>query len=130
MGRNRPDSRENKLGEQADAHSRLRDDEFYRALASARRRRLLSILLDGEERTVEDLATLLAGWRATDDGRLVTPADRTRIRVELVHVHLPKLSEAGLIDHDREVDTVCVTDLDDTVTDLIRRSVESEQQSS
>lgn len=130
MGRNRPDSQEGKLGEEADSSPRLRDDEFYRALASAQRRRLLSILLDGEERTVEELATLLAGWRATDDGRLVTPADRTRISGELIHIHLPQLSEARLIDYDREAGTVCSTDLDDAIADLIRRSVEAEQQSS
>jgi hypothetical protein len=79
---------------------RLSEDHFYSALASTQRRRLLWYLLDGEERTVEDVATVLSGWEAADTGRLQTPDDRTRVTIELVHRDLPLLADAGLISYE------------------------------
>jgi DNA-binding transcriptional ArsR family regulator len=110
-----------------DAPSRLADDQFYRALAATPRRRLLSVLLDGEERTVDELATVLAGWDATDSGGMATPEDHERVAVELVHAHLPLLDDAGLVAHDRDDDTVSLEGVEPAVDDLIRRSVEAER---
>lgn len=80
--------------------------QFYRALASEERRRLLSLLLDGEQRCVEDVATLLVGWEATATGTAKQPADRKRALLRLVHAHLPMLEEAGLVRYDSERSTV------------------------
>ncbi|GAB3018158.1 winged helix-turn-helix domain-containing protein [Natronobiforma cellulositropha] len=72
--------------------------EVYRALAHHRRRRILALL---EERSpparVDDLAARLA--RDAGD----TQAD---VYLEVVHVHLPILQEAGLLEWTRESRTV------------------------
>ncbi|MFW6017729.1 MAG: DUF7344 domain-containing protein [Halapricum sp.] len=108
-------------------HSRLAEDRFYHALSSAHRRRLLYYLLDAEEATVEELATVLTGWDATETGTLSTPDDRTQHRLALVHIHLPLLDTAGLAAWDRESGTVRLESLEPPVRDIVRRSVESER---
>ncbi|MEF8821021.1 MAG: hypothetical protein V5A52_01975 [Halovenus sp.] len=106
----------------------LDDDELYRALASRRRRRLLYMLLVEEESTVQKLATVLAGWGATETGRMATPEDRRDILTALEHHHLPLLAESDLITYDRRSGVVSLGPVDQPVADLISRSVESERQ--
>lgn len=74
--------------------SRLGEDQFYRALASHHRRRALYYLLETTDSTVEELATVLSGWEAATTGTIQSPADRSAIRLELVHSHLPQLADA------------------------------------
>jgi len=100
------------------------EDHSFRALANARRRRLLYVLLEEGETTVDEMATLLSGWTAVDSGEMTTPEERERHRVRLYHADLPILSEAGLVDVDRERDTLDVATVDDALADLVRRSVD------
>lgn len=117
-------------GGQRDAESvdvpRLSDDKFYRALASTQRRRLLFYLLDGEERTVEKVATVLTGWQTADSSGMRTPEDRTRVSIQLVHRDLPLLAETGLISYDDDRGHLRIEPLDPVVEDLLVASVESE----
>lgn len=103
----------------------LSNDLLYRALADTRRRRLLYVLLVEGKSTVDEIATVLAGWDATQTGTMALPADREQIIIELDHVHLPRLVEAGLVTHVRESGVVETEPLDDAVADLICRGVES-----
>ncbi|WP_235027967.1 ArsR family transcriptional regulator [Halorubrum sp. JWXQ-INN 858] len=103
----------------------LSDDRLYRALASTSRRRLLWILQEGDESTVDELATVLVGWDATDHGTMRTDEDRKRVIVGLAHVHLPLLADLGLLAYDRGSGTVRIEPIDPLVHDLIRRSVGS-----
>lgn len=107
----------------------LSQDQFYRALAVTRRRRLLGHLLDEREQTVEELATVLTGWEATDEGTMATPADHRQLVTELVHVHLPLLDDAGLVSYDQSAATVEIEPLHPEVTALLRRSLDAESQS-
>jgi len=90
--------------------SRL-DDSCYRALSTARRRRVLSVLLDGRERDIDELATLLVGAHAADTNSMATPTDRRRARIHLRHVDVPRLTDADLVRHDRERDTIRLGDV-------------------
>ena len=110
-----------------DLPPRLAEDLFYRALASSHRRRLLYCLLEAEERTVEELASVLSGWEATTAGTLYTAADRTAIRLQLLHNHLPLLDEAGLIAYDPNSGTVRLRSLHPRLIRIIRQGVEAEQ---
>ena len=109
-----------------EAPPRLADDSFYRALADRRRRRLLSVLLDQEQRTVEELATVITGWDTTDTGGMATPEDRDAVLTSLIHVHLPLLAAAGLIEYDRAQGRVQLESLEPAVDALITRSIEAE----
>lgn len=106
---------------------RLAEDRFYRALASSRRRRLLYHLLEREESTVEELVSVLSGWQVTTGATMHTRADRSRIRHQLLHSHLPRLRDVGLIDYEQDTGTVQLTSLHPRARDIIRRSVEAER---
>ncbi|MFC6872138.1 DUF7344 domain-containing protein [Halobellus marinus] len=106
---------------------RLAEDRFYRALAASQRRRLLYYLLAEEESYVDELATVLGGWNATATGTMHTSADRSELRLTLVHNHLPLLTEAGLIDYNPQDGTVQIAPLHPRVADIIRWSITAEQ---
>ena len=105
---------------------RLSDDRLYRALASRRRRRLLYLLIEEGKCEIEEAATVLTGWDATESSAMKTADDRERIAITLKHVHLPLLADVGLIAYSSESDTIEIESLDSVVEDLIWRSVESE----
>lgn len=97
--------------------------QFYRVLASRERRRILSLLLDGEERSVGDVATLLVSWDGATTGTAKEPEDRERAHLRLVHAHLPMLEEAGLVMYDPEHGTVRMAPLDTDAVEYLERSV-------
>lgn len=116
---------QNSLASSSDSVPWLSDDKFYRGLASGERRRLLYFLLDRGESTVEEVATVLAGWEVAETGGMGTKDDRDRFVIALEHVHLPLLADAGLVTYDRQTGTVAIDSVDPFVADLIRHSVES-----
>lgn len=101
------------------------DRQFYRAIASRERRRLLSILLDGDERTVEELATLLLGWEATASGTVGSPDDRRLTLLRLVHNHLPRLDEAEMVEYDQERGTARIEELEPGMAEYIENTVDA-----
>ncbi|WP_229110938.1 DUF7344 domain-containing protein [Halapricum desulfuricans] len=105
--------------------SRLSEDRFYDALSSVQRRRVLYHLLEEGETPIEELATVLTGWEATQRGTMSTPADHTKHHLALHHIHLPLLVEAGLVAWDRESGAVTPESLEPLVRDIVRRSVEA-----
>lgn len=124
---------DDRLGPREDEHEgvsddapSLSDDRLYRGLAARQRRRLLFTLLDEEEMSVEEIATLLTGWVAAEGGLMATPSDYEEIRINLVHNHLPVLDDIGFVDYDLESGTVRLESLDAAVTALIRQSVTTE----
>lgn len=105
---------------------RLAEDQFYQALASSHRRRLLYYLLETTESTVDELASVLSGWEVTATGTMHRQADRLKRRIELVHIHLPRLADAGLIQYDPATGSVQLEPLHHRVAAVIRQSVAAE----
>jgi DNA-binding transcriptional ArsR family regulator len=114
---------------EAGATPRLSDDRLYRALASTRRRRVLYVLLDRGESTVDEIATVLVGWDATETGGMSSPDDHRRTVIGLRHSDLPLLEDAGLLSHDRAGGTVTIEPLRAEVTELVVASVEGDRAS-
>lgn len=54
-----------------------------------------------------------------------TATDRDRIRTALDHVHLPLLADVGLVEYDRQRDTVAFEPVDPFLEALIDRGVDS-----
>lgn len=127
MGDPQKDRHQDDRVAEGDSPPRLAEDQFYWALAAPQRRRLLYYLLGEQESTVEELATVLSGWEATITGTMHTSANWSELRLALVHNHLPRLAEAGLIDYDPHDGSVHLVSLHPRVTDIIRQSVETEQ---
>jgi DNA-binding transcriptional ArsR family regulator len=70
-------------------------DRTLQLLADEQRRELLRFLIETDKDvvTVDDLVAAAAG---------PDPAETQRTRIEIHHVHLPKLDDAGVVDYDPE----------------------------
>ncbi|MFC7154655.1 hypothetical protein ACFQPA_04195 [Halomarina halobia] len=81
------------------------DDVTRGLLANHRRRYVLSYLDDrsGEAVSVADLASQVVARELVMGP---TPVDPESVEVTLTHVHLPRLDDAGVIEYDRDADTV------------------------
>jgi DNA-binding transcriptional ArsR family regulator len=93
--------------------------DLHRALAAPERRQLLAHLCDNPEISLDEATTVLVGWRATEEGT-VRPEEREQIQNALHHVHVPLLSERGLITYDEESETIALSSLSDPVRETIR----------
>ncbi|MBX0323143.1 hypothetical protein EGH21_08895 [Halomicroarcula sp. F13] len=83
----------------------LPDAECIDLLSSNRRRILLRALVDADERE-HSLESLAATVAQTEQGTDLADVATHRVGVSLHHVHLPKLDDAGVLDYDRETNTV------------------------
>lgn len=126
MNDSREDRNRDERVTECDLPPLLAKDRFYRALTAIERRRLLYYLLEETESTVEELATVLSGWEATTTGTMRTPADRSELRLTLIHNHLPRLAEADLIRYEPQEGTVQLPSMHSKTAEIIRQSVEAE----
>lgn len=101
-------------------------DEFYRTIAKQPRRRILAFLLEQGASTREELADVLCGWESTT-GRMVPPERHEDVRIDLHHVHLPQLVDAGLITYDYTEGHVALTDISDSMQALLSRTIEDDR---
>lgn len=86
------------------------DNEVLSGLAKSRRRHLLRVLHDRiAPIDLRELATNLAAAEQERDLVDVTSEDVDEIQVALVHIHLPTLEEARLVDWDQSAGTVTTT---------------------
>jgi len=76
-------------------------DGVFKALASSKRRRLLAALPSHSAMTLDDLTDILVGWQSTADGP-AGPDEWAKVKIELVHAHLPLLADAGLVTYEDE----------------------------
>ncbi|WP_226011085.1 NAD+ synthase [Halomicrobium salinisoli] len=99
-----------------DGHG-LDRDGLFQILCDERRRAILSVLYRrGGGIAVPDLVGALV--EASGD-EPVSPRHRQQVATALVHVHLPRLAGADLIDYDRRERTVRLTDVADRLEPLV-----------
>ena len=100
-------------------------DATFAALSDARRRHALYYLRERRSATLDELATVLAGWLNAhkDEARVATPDDRERVRIEHHHAQLPTLSAAGFVRYDPGSGEVALADLPEFVEIAIDRSL-------
>lgn len=96
-------------------------DVVFDVLSDRRRRIVLDYLRDheGEWVPTETLADRIAAWEV----ELYDPAtvSTESIEIDLVHGHLPKLEESGLVDHDGRLVRYRGDDRVERLLDLSRR---------
>lgn len=92
-------------------------DETLAAIADERRRRLLAILRDLD--TPERLSALTRNLAAEMD--LTSPAEIRKLRIRLHHVHVPKLTDVGIVRYDRGQGTVELTEKGRDVANALPR---------
>jgi DNA-binding transcriptional ArsR family regulator len=73
----------------------------FGALSHQRRRYALYYLRDNEQVQVDELACQIAAWEWNVPTHEVSDEATDRVHSELVHTHLPKLDDYGLVDYDQ-----------------------------
>lgn len=81
----------------------------FAALANRRRRYVLYYLRDHDHAQIDELATQIAAWEQDIPRARVTTEATDRVYTDLVHSHLPKLDDYGLVEYDQRSATVCYT---------------------
>lgn len=94
-------------------------DLLFRVLSHVRRRYVLFYLRDRDATSLDELADVVAGWTTADTDALTTPRRRERVLIDLDHVHLPMLADAGLVAYDRDAGEVTRREVPDAVDRLL-----------
>jgi predicted transcriptional regulator len=81
-------------------------ETLFEVLASPYRRFILTHLASHDDGSVDDLAHHVVAWETDRTGADETDEAYRRAQNVLYHIHLPKLANVGLIEYDREHETV------------------------
>lgn len=91
------------------ASSHIENDALFEVLSNQRRRLILETLSKHRsELSVDSLVERVVD--AELNGHVNRDELRSQVEVSFHHVHLPKLEQAGLIDHDPSMDRVANTE--------------------
>ena len=101
----------------------MNTQDAHEILANADRRHILTELSDNDGyTTISDLATLLAAHSET---RVETDSALENAKIRLMHNHLPRLEDHGIIEYDNRNGAVVLT-LSETRTALLDSAEEIE----
>jgi hypothetical protein len=81
-------------------------DHVFSVLSHPRRRYLMYALAENPEWTLTELATKLVAWETEDQETTVDARHRDQMYVSLYHTHVPKLDSEGVVEFDRETETI------------------------
>lgn len=110
----------------SDHHRNERTEDVSAAfdlLRDARRRGVLYALERHGRTSVEELARRIAAWQSGGDANSPDPES---VRTSLVHSHLPKLQDAGVVEFDQERGTADLAETADDLDFLLRRTRDRE----
>ena len=97
-------------------------DDAFALLANAQRRHLLYRLQDSSYATVESLAQTLAAVETETSVRAVPDETVDRVAISLVHEHLPRLADAGVVEFDARSGDVVTADRFDALAPFVERA--------
>ncbi|RQG90708.1 DUF7344 domain-containing protein [Natrarchaeobius chitinivorans] len=109
----------------------LSADTILELLAN-RRRRYLLYALRGQEGPIElsELAERIAGWEHDVPPDEVAKNEYKSVYVSSVQCHVPKLADAGVVDHDENNHTVVLADNYDQLEPYLRVVIRDEPENS
>ncbi|WP_276251525.1 DUF7344 domain-containing protein [Haloarcula rara] len=97
----------------------LEREHVYESLADVRRRYLCYLLCGRSELRVDEAVAAIAEWE-TDDGAEIATSTRDRIRLALLHSHIPKLREHDVVDFDQHSGTLVPDENADAVLTALK----------
>jgi len=97
----------------------LERDHVYESLAHVHRRYLCYLLCGRSELPIDEAVTAIAEWEA-DDGAEMATSSRDRIRLALLHSHIPKLREHDVVDFDHHSETLVPDENADAVLTALK----------
>jgi hypothetical protein len=97
-------------------------DTIFELLSRPRCRYTLFHFLENQHTNVENVSHQVAAWEDETTVQSVTEATMQTVTTSLIHNHLPRLAECGIIEFDNRSGDVAVTDRFDSVRDSIERA--------
>jgi predicted transcriptional regulator len=91
------------MSEQTEIQTTSDVSAAFDLLRDARRRGVLYTVMQNGRTSVSELARRIAAWQSAEGDE---SPDAVTVETSLVHVHLPKLDDAGVIEYDHEERTV------------------------
>lgn len=100
----------------------LSTDTLFNVLANQRRRYVLHALKEHETPlSLAALATKVAALENERPGTEIPRDEHERVHASLWHSHVPKLDDAGIVEFDRESDTVTLAEDTKTLEPYLER---------
>jgi len=97
----------------------LTQDLVFDILSSARRRRVLYLLKSDGPMELTELAERVAAQENDTTVEELTRQQRKRVYVSLYQTHVPKLEEAGFVDHDQDSGVVSLRSEADAIDEFL-----------
>ncbi|ELY44015.1 DUF7344 domain-containing protein [Natronorubrum bangense] len=95
-------------------------------LAESERRYLLYELATHSGANLEEVVGQIAAWEHDDDQTQVDDETRQRVYVSLVHNHLPRLADYGIIEYDLRSGDIVLDDGFDDIKPLLNQFKQTE----
>ena len=102
-------------------------DALYELLSDSHRRYVLYYLLERDHVNVDRLSLQIAGWDQDVQVEAVSEDAVNRVTVSLVHNHLPRLSDHGLLNYDHRSGDIVVGEQFDAIRSTVERARTIEQ---
>ncbi|WP_449560125.1 DUF7344 domain-containing protein [Natronococcus roseus] len=93
----------------------------FELLSRSRCRYTACYFLQNQHTSIEQLSRQITAWERECPPDAVSEAERHRVRTSLIHHHLPRLTEHGLVEYDRRSGDVTSTATFESMRDEIRR---------
>ncbi len=103
-------------------------DAVYEILSESRRRYLLYYFLENDHANVESVSLQIAAWEQEKSIEDVTEAEKQRVTASLVHSHLPRLEDHGLVEHDSRTGDVIAGDGFAEIRETVRQARANEDE--
>lgn len=97
-------------------------------LAESERRFLLYQLAEHRDATLEDVVTGIAAWEYDVNPDRIDKETRHQVYVSLVHNHLPRLADYGIIEYDLRSGDIVLDEGFDDVKPLLEQFKQTEEE--
>lgn len=101
-------------------------DSIYGILSESRRRYVLYYFLDNDHANIESIALQITAWEQDVTIDAVSEAAKQRVMTSLVHQHLPKLADYGIVEYDARAGDIVVTTRFSEIRDAVEIAKASE----
>lgn len=98
----------------------LPEEDLFRSIGNPRRRRTILALAEVGDATIEELSEFILVSETGDPPRRIGEDEQERVVVDLLHCHLPLLSETGIVYTTEEQERVVPRTTIDPVADYLR----------
>lgn len=97
-------------------------DAVFDLLSKTRCRYTMYYVLENTPTTVGRLSGQIAAWESETDIQSVTESEKQPITISLLHNHLPRLADHGIIEFDQRSGDIVTADGFAAVRDLVERA--------